>query len=277
MKTPISYYGGKQSLAKKIISLFPKHHLYCEPFAGGLAVLYAKEKSDVEVVNDKDWRVVNFFKVLKGKYDELNKLIQESPHSRACHEHAAHILENPFVFSDVERAWAVWIQCNQSYGSSMFNGWAYARKKNSSELRTQNKRLNFGPELSKRLDCVQIECRDAITIIKSRDTETSFIYADPPYIGTNCGHYGEYSEQDFVNLLECLSGIKGKFLLSTFPSEVLKKYTKKHGWKTLEIDMPLPMAAKSNEGKRKIEVLTANYNSPASWSWYDVLIFLCHL
>jgi DNA adenine methylase len=264
MKTPITYYGGKQSLAKLILSLIPPHHLYCEPFAGGLAVFFAKEKSPVEVVNDKDWRVVNFFKVLKTKYEELNKLIQETPHSRACHEKAAHVLQNPLIFSDVERAWALWVQCNQSYGSAIGAGFAYARKKNSCELRLMNKRLNFSPELSKRLDVVQIESTDAIRVIESRDTETSFFYVDPPYYNANMGHYGGYTADDFKALLECLSNIKGKFLLSSYPSEMLSGYVKNMKWKTLELDLALPMSAKTDlKGnlcrKRKTEVLTANY------------------
>lgn len=260
MKTPITYYGGKQSLAKKIISLFPKHHLYCEPFAGGLAVLFAKEKSAVEVVNDKDWRVVNFFKVLKTKYDELNKLVQETPHSRSCHEKASHIMNNPLIFSDVERAWAVWASCNMGFGSMIDASWGYARKKNSCELKLNNKRADFPQELSHRLDVVQIECRDAVKVIKSRDTETSFFYIDPPYINTDCGHYAGYTEANFRELLITLTEIKGKFLLSSFPSDILNEFIKKNSWKTIEIDKPLCMSAKTNSGKRKIEVLTANYS-----------------
>lgn len=260
MKTPITYYGGKQSLAKKIISLFPKHHLYCEPFAGGLAVLFAKEKSSVEVVNDKDWRVVNFFKVLKSKYNELNKMIQETPYSRTSHDHASHILNNPLVFSDVERAWAVWASCNMGFGSMIDAAWGYARKKASCELKLNNKRLNFGQDLSNRLDVVQIECRDAVKVIKSRDTETSFFYVDPPYIDSDQGHYAGYTEENFRELLQTLTEINGKFLLSSFPSDILKEFIKKNSWKTIELEMPLAMAAKTNSGKKKIEVLTANYS-----------------
>lgn len=32
IKTPISYYGGKQSMIKDIIPLIPKHNIYVEPF-----------------------------------------------------------------------------------------------------------------------------------------------------------------------------------------------------------------------------------------------------
>ena len=47
MKTPISYYGGKQQLASKIVSLLPEHKIYCEPFIGGAAVLFAKPQAQI--------------------------------------------------------------------------------------------------------------------------------------------------------------------------------------------------------------------------------------
>lgn len=269
MKTPLTYYGGKQSLAKKIISLFPKHHLYCEPFAGGLAVLFAKEKSAVEVINDKDWRVVNFFKVLKTKFPELKQLIDETPYSREIFDKASHVLNNPLIFSDVERAWALWCSCSMGFGSMIDAAWGYARKKGSAELRLNNKRENFLPELSTRLDIVQIECRDAVKVIKSRDTETSFFYVDPPYIDSDQGHYAGYTEEKYSELLECLSGIKGKFLLSSYPSKILDEFRKRNNWKQRKFDMALSMSANKNtEGeitrKRKIEVLTSNYAFPTA-------------
>lgn len=64
-KTPISYYGGKQKLATKILSRIPKHILYCEPFLGGAAIFFAKEPSAVEVLNDTNKELMNFYRVLK--------------------------------------------------------------------------------------------------------------------------------------------------------------------------------------------------------------------
>ena len=70
-----------------------------------------------------------------------------------------------------------------------------------------------------------------------------------------------YTEADFERLLDTLSKVSGKFLLSTYHSEVLSKYTKCHGWNTQEIKKPLT-ASKVKDGKsrkKKVEVLTANY------------------
>ncbi len=86
-------------------------------------------------------------------------------------------------------------------------------------------------------------------------------YADgPPYHNANQGHYKGYTEQDFVNLLEKLKNIKGKFLLSSYPSVVLETYTKKHKWFTQRVKLPVSIHLNRDiKPKMKIEVLTANY------------------
>jgi DNA adenine methylase len=61
LKIPVSYYGGKQQLASIILGLIPEHRLYCEPFLGGAAVFFAKEPSPVEVINDTNGQLINFY------------------------------------------------------------------------------------------------------------------------------------------------------------------------------------------------------------------------
>lgn len=72
MKTPLSYYGGKQTLAKIILGLIPPHRLYCEPFLGGAAVFFAKEPAKVEVINDTNGELVNFYRVVKTSVRRLS-------------------------------------------------------------------------------------------------------------------------------------------------------------------------------------------------------------
>ena len=67
MRSPISWFGGKMRLAKRIVPLLPPHTTYVEPFGGGAAVLFAKPPSPVEVYNDLDGGLVNFFRVLRNR------------------------------------------------------------------------------------------------------------------------------------------------------------------------------------------------------------------
>ena len=66
MRTPITYYGGKQNLSERIVSMMPRHKIYCEPFFGGGAVFFAKPKAGIEVINDKNDLLINFFKVCQS-------------------------------------------------------------------------------------------------------------------------------------------------------------------------------------------------------------------
>jgi site-specific DNA-adenine methylase len=64
MRTPLSYYGGKQQLASRILGMIPEHHVYCEPFCGGAAIFFSKEPSGVEIINDTNGEIINFYEVL---------------------------------------------------------------------------------------------------------------------------------------------------------------------------------------------------------------------
>jgi DNA adenine methylase len=259
MKTPISYYGGKQKLCKRIVELIPDHSLYCEPFLGGAAVFFAKQKSEVEVLNDTNKELINFYRVVQNDFVSLEKEIRITLHSRDQFRQASVIYNNPDMFSELKRAWALWVTASQSFSSMLDGSWGYERLSNKTSTRLTNKKDVFTEELAIRLQSVQLECTDALRVIFSRDTEQSFFYCDPPYYNSDCGHYDGYSQDDFEALLKMLSGIKGKFLLSSYPSEMLTRYTKDHGWHTQTIEQTVSVNAKSGKRKAKIEVLTANY------------------
>ncbi len=257
-KTPITYYGGKQVLTKLILSLIPKHNLYCEPFVGGGAVFFAKEPSAAEVINDLNGNVVNFYQVCKQEFSKLNSLIQATPHSRKLHKEAAAILKNGNEKDKIKKAWAFWVQTNMSFSARIFGGYAYEKKTNGVSKTIFNKKQSFTKEICDRLDLVDIECNDALTVIKSRDTKDTFFYVDPPYFNSDMGHYKGYTEKDFIDLLELLSKIKGKFLLSSYPSKVLDAYKKKYKWDQHIIEKKVAVTKQTD--KKKTEVLTANYD-----------------
>ncbi|MGL4981933.1 MAG: DNA adenine methylase [Treponemataceae bacterium] len=83
----------------------------------------------------------------------------------------------------------------------------------------------------------QIECCDAVKIIKSRDSQQAFMYCDPPYVGSYQGHYDGYMQSDFDELLEALANLKGKFLLSSYRNARLTEYIEQCGWHSIELKM----------------------------------------
>jgi DNA adenine methylase len=259
LKTPISYYGGKQKLVTSILPLIPEHKLYCEPFIGGGAIFFSKQPSHVEVINDTNKELINFYCVLQNRFVELEKMVSVTLHSRTLHNDAHVVYNSPHLFDEVKRAWAVWVLSTQSFCSMLDGSFGYDKTDNTTTKKISNKRNEFAEQYSIRLQNVQVECADALYIIGSRDTDNTFFYCDPPYFNSDMGHYDGYSEQDFENLLNLLSNIKGKFLLSSYPSPLLQRYIKAHGWRFKCFEQGVSVNAKSGYMKRKWEMLTANY------------------
>lgn len=260
MKPPMTYYGGKQKLAPVIVPLIPEHTLYNEPFCGGAAILFAKPPSEIEVLNDTNKELINFYKVVKQDYVSLEKQIRITLHSRSQHKDASIIYNAPHLFNELQRAWAVWVLASQSFASIMDGSWGYDKtRKNTTTKKIMNKALQFTEEYAIRLQNVQVECADALYIIKSRDSEVAFHYCDPPYFNSDCGHYGGYTEGDMRRLLDTLAVVNGKFLLSSYPSELLDGYIKQYGWHVRTFQSQVSVNKGSGRGKVKTEVLTANY------------------
>lgn len=191
MKTPISYYGGKQSMLNHILPLITQHKVYVEPFFGGGAVFWAKEPVDTEVVNDYNGMVVNFYEQLKSNFDELKRAVDATPYSRQSYQKAMVVYENPYIFNEVTKAWAFWMGTAQGF-SNQIGSWRCSQKTVKETRLNDNKKNAFTKELSERIKLVQIEKKDAVELIKQLDTPDTFFYIDPPYVGADQGHYGGF-------------------------------------------------------------------------------------
>jgi DNA adenine methylase len=256
VRTPISYYGGKQIMARHIVPVIPQHKIYTEAFIGGAAIFFLKDRAEVEVINDLNGEVVNFYKVITTDFWRLNELIQSTLHSRAQYEDAMVIYNYPQLFNPVKRAWAFWVLTNQGY-SSKIGSWGYDRSGDTTTMKISNKKIDFDVNIRLRLEHAQIECNDALKVIASRDTPEAFHYIDPPYIGSNMGHYSGYTENDYEKLLELLGSCQGKFLLSGYQSKPLEAAIKRNQWYVRHYDKQL--SASTDKAKRKVEVLVSNF------------------
>lgn len=259
MKPPFAYYGGKQKMLPHILPLIPDHTMYTEPCAGGAAVFFAKEPSKIEVLNDTNKELINFYRVVQEQFVALEKEVKISLHSRSLHKDASVVYNNPHLFSPLKRAWAVWVLATQSFASIIDGSWGYDKtQKNVTSKKITNKRIEFTEEYAIRLQNVQLECADMVYIINSRDSKEAFHYVDPPYFNSDCGHYGGFTEGDMKRLLDALANVQGKFLLSSYPSELLDKYIRRYGWHVKTIEQSVSVN-KGYSSKKKTEVLTANY------------------
>lgn len=255
MKPPITYYGGKQRLIKELSELLPHHRHYIEPFMGGGALFFAKTPSPSETINDLNGEVINFYKMVKTRFEELKKEVAGTLHSRSTYTEAMAIYRKKTEASEIKRAWAFWVVTNQGF-SSRIGSWALG-KDNKVSKTLHNKKENFIADYAKRLENVQIECGDALKIIEQYDSPDAFFYLDPPYFNSDCGHYKGYSENDYKKLLDKLLTIKGKFLLSSYPSELLNNYCHSKGWNIKQKKQKVNVSHKIK--KEKTEVMVYNY------------------
>src|SRR5438874_793819 len=114
MKGPLSYVGGRNRLANQIISLIPKHNTYVEPFGGGAQVLFRKSPSEVEILNDIDGELVNFYRVCQAHHEELRRQLRFTLLSRKWYERLQST--PPETLIDIRRAARYFFLQKSSFG-----------------------------------------------------------------------------------------------------------------------------------------------------------------
>ena len=260
IKTPISYYGGKQQLVDVILKMIPGHQIYCEPFFGGGAVFFKKKPSYLEVINDINDNLMNFYVQCQKNFDKLAAEIQNTLCSEFQYKKAYSIYRGDITVDDVTKAVAAWIVFNSSFMNSAKGSWKWDNGSDGSHIGVvlSNARQNFCPWIKKRLQYVQISCRDALLVIRQRDSCSTFFYLDPPYPGSKQGHYAGYTMEDFKLLLQTLESIQGLFLLSCYELPILHEYAEKKNWQLKRIEMRKRCVSKWRV-ESKVECLLSNY------------------
>ena len=223
-----------------ILPLIPPHKVYVEPFFGGGSIFFAKGPSFLEVINDINDNVINFYRVLKNNFPALEKEVEVSLMSESLHKQSLKIYQKPRGYSRVKRAWAFWYVTNFSFANKPGGGWKFDSGSDGSHTGRQCLyRRNEFFFYADRLESVQISCRDALEVIKGRDRKDAFFYLDPPYPNSDQGHYNGYTEDDLENLLTNLESVHGKFMLSNYDSELITEYAFRNGWEIQEFDLRL--------------------------------------
>ena len=248
---PICYIGGKNRLATKIISLLTEHTTYVEPFAGGAQVLFHKPPSNVEVLNDLDFDVVNFFRVCQWHYEEFVRYLRYCLASRTLHE--LHVKTDPSTLTDIQRAGRFYYLQKNSFG-----GLILKRKFHYGVTQPSNYNLERIPliieQTHKRLQRVQIESLPYETILEKYDRSTTVFYLDPPYWERKLYKFN-FSESDFQNLEKRLAAIKGKFILSLDERPEVRKLFARFRLETVELT---DTAKRKPQGRQK-ELLIMNF------------------
>jgi DNA adenine methylase len=256
MVGPLSYLGGKNRVAQKIISLIPEHNCYIEPFCGGAQVFFHKEPSKVEILNDLDEEVFNFLRVCQLHHQELVRYLQFSTASRKWFE--LFQKQDPKALSDIQRAARFFYLQKNCYGGLI-------NRKNFAVGVQDNS--NYNPHripmvlhlAHERLLQVQLECLPYQEILKRYDRPGVFFYLDPPYFGLPYYRFN-FKEEDHVELAARLKTLKAKFILSLNDRLEVKEIFS--GFNIS--DLTFTYSTQSKSGRKYNELLISNYELPTA-------------
>lgn len=254
MNSFLSYLGGKSLLANKIIPKMPEHTCYCEVFAGAAWLLFKKQESQVEIINDINTDLVTLYRVVKHHLEEFIRYLKWILVARD--EFARFKIEAPESLTDIQRAVRFYYLLRAGYG-----GKAYKPSFNINTTRRPGfNLLRLEEELSAvhlRLSHVYIENKPYQKLIEQHDKPHTFFYIDPPYLGfEGCYGPGIFSREDFETLSAQLAGIKGKFIMSINDVSEIRQLFKAFRIETVQTSYT---AAGGDKRKKVSELLIRNY------------------
>lgn len=262
----LKWVGGKSGLASSglgrwIASRLPADSsaTYVEPFAGMLGVLLIRPRSAIELVNDRNGRVVNWWRCLRDEPDELLRMVLDSPNARDEFGWACENLDNP-ALSDVQRAAAFTtaVVCGiRSSDQVQLGDWRRSFRDHPVERR-QNLVWRLR-RTANRIRDVQIENRDAVEVLdRVSSVSSAVVYCDPPY-PTAAQNLYQVTTVNLDDLAEVLKAQSGSVAISGYGSEWNHLGWYRSTFRTLRQDVAIAQAAE------RVEVLWTNYE-PAGQS-----------
>lgn len=271
LSSPLKYHGGKRYLAKRIVDLMPPHLHYCEPFAGGLSVLLAKDPEGVsEVVNDIDLHLWRFWNLLADPtyFAEFVRIVEAKPFCEETWRCAADAmrLSPPESYEEwVLEGVNFFIWCRQSLAGRMksFTGITKTRVRRgmNNEVSAWLTAVEGLPAVHERLKRVLILNRDALDVIREQDGPDTLFYLDPPYVDetrtAKSVYRHEMTPEQHVELLSLLPDLRGHWMLSGYDSKLYQSFFKDFPHTRYEFDLP-NNAASGPTKRRMTEVLWTN-------------------
>ncbi len=243
--------GNKKKLAAKLIPHFPDHNLYIDLFFGAGGMFFFKPKARFNILNDLDAKVYNLFQVAVHHNGDLRRLWEATPLHEALWERWKH---GELPTDPVERATRFLLVSN----------FGFMGKPSTMRFASGNgKRLvleHLAITKSMLWDC-EFTCTDFRTILRkvpksTLERKSTFIYADPPYLGTANNYVSGFKEQDSRDLLHMLVLSGSKFAMSEFDHPFITGLASELG---LNVNI---IGERKNLANRRTEILVTNYRLP---------------
>lgn len=263
-KSPFGYFGSKHKIALPIIKYIPPHNAWVDVFCGSAAVTLAKSPASIEVINDINKEIVNFFRQLRNQSMKLCELIELTPYAKQelidarLHKKRLSALERARRFS-VSSMMAI----NGVFGEER-GGFSYSNSYVRGGMEARVCRWGNLPErlsaVIERLKKIRIEKKDARELVKNfLNRPATLLYLDPPYLGrrTQGYDYDQNDEQFHKELLKLACRAKCMVMISGYDNKLYNSMLQaKLGWKRVKIDTH----TQGSNGKRTIrtEILWLN-------------------
>lgn len=241
--------GNKKRLSDSIIQYFPKHNTYIEPFFGAGGMFFNKPKAKYNFVNDLDSEVFNLFNVVKTQKEHLKTEFYEMP----IHTDLLNYWKKNTEENKVTKAVRFLFLSNLTYmgKGTQLKMFTSDAKKNALDLIDETNKKIFdvffdNDDFSKFIKKISFRGRD-------NDKQNSFIYCDPPYLGTTDNYSNSFTEEDSLRLFDSLEDAGCKFAISEFDNEYILNQAKERSLNVIYI------GERKNIGNRRTEVLITNY------------------
>lgn len=260
MRSPLNYLGGKSKLVSKIVPLIPSDHIcYVEAFAGGAWVLFGKERSKHEVINDLDKELVTFWRVVQNHLEEFLRYFKYAVVSRELFELEKR--KDPSTLTDIQRSVRYYYLQRLAFGGRTTGrtfGTGATGPANLDVTTIQERIL----EVHWRLARVTIENLPALDCIARYDRPDTLFYLDPPYWHT-AGYAVSWTDDDFIRLREILLKIAGRFILSINDVPDIRRIFKpfRQTKVTTTYTVANARGASVDRGEPKAELLITNMDS----------------
>jgi DNA adenine methylase len=238
LRTPFGYYGAKRRLASQIVVDLPPHNAWVEAFCGSAALTLAKVPAQIEIINDINGEVINFFHQLRNNSSKLRHLLKLTPYAR---EELKLARLSGTKLTDIERARrffvAAMMAINGSFGESP-GGFSFSNSYSRRNMEARVSRWKAMPDhlelIAERLSQVRIENKDAIELFGDfSNRPATLVYFDPPYLADRTRGYDhdQCSEKYHERLLITVNKAKCMVFLSGYENGLYNDYlTPANGW-----------------------------------------------
>lgn len=263
-RSPIRWMGGKHYQAARILEYLSQapHQRYIEVFGGAASVLLRKPRCQIEVYNDRDGDLVNFWMVARDRPSELQAALDSLPYSRELYYRWG---REPMPADSLERAVRFFYVVRSAHGGVLprgtggtnISGWAHGTKSMKTVATFFRSATALLAAVSTRMRHVQIDCRDWRDILRNYDGPDALFYLDPPYVlEGGCYRGAAWSEDDHREMAARLNAIQGFAAVSYYPHPLVDEAHA--GWRRVEYEH-VQHASSGKARPRHQELLLLNY------------------